>query len=512
MEKRSRHISALADSREMADFRANHDPIILPNPGKNRYAYQRIFSCHDYSNTYVSSLKKFADKLITTSVVDAGHEVTIGYLYFGQFLAHDLTFMNHDKNLDVYFNSMNGTLKLNSVYGAEILGQSGNIGNQHLPAAALSVGHVHDGEQINSDLPRRVSGVPVIADERADNLLPLAQFNVLFLNLYNTIAMQLGRPSGPATHLDDQVRSSCSLYFQEAVWRDFLPQFVDQSLLDDIENEEVTILVPDSKGSDGNFQIPVEFSAAAFRFGHAMIRDNYENWNGYGGDASVPEFFESTFDSSKAPKAKLDKKWATNWARLFDFSSLKDPDIHHRPLHSGALAPRLASTLKTIQWEALPESKEELTASPDLANLAYRTLKRGVNLRLATAETALANANDKLRAAGKPEITELQKQEINTSQHAALLRQQLCGGETSLWVYLLAESEIRGNAGRRLGPLGQRIVAETLYLAICNSIPNIFARKLPGLIKPSNGKYCRLIDIVAHAGPVDPFTTNHQRR
>ena len=63
------------------------------------------------------------------------------------------------------------------------------------------------------------------------------------------------------------------------------------------------------------------------------------------------------------------------------------------------------------------------------------------------------------------------------TKQASILRKHALTRETPLWYYILKESEVRHN-GNRVGPVGSRLVAETIYAALRGDRPSL--RLKPG--------------------------------
>lgn len=197
---------------------------------------------------------------------DAGDnpEVTGGYTFLGQFIDHDstrdVTPLGHQqadpkalRNLDTPF------LDLGSVYGR------GPDADPRLydPARPgwLAVGD-HDGVP---DLPRAADGSAHIGDPRNDENLVVAQLHAGFLHFHNRL-MAEGRSAAEAQRLT-------TWHYQWLVVHEFLPRIVGQ----DVTDRMAAVAGKNSFYKPKNRpMIPLEFSVAAYRFGHSMIRPEYE--------------------------------------------------------------------------------------------------------------------------------------------------------------------------------------------------------------------------------------------
>jgi hypothetical protein len=145
----------------------------------------------------------------------------------------------------------------------------------------------------------------------------------------------------------------------------------------------------------------------------------------------------------------LPGNWVIEWDRFVDKGSVR-PDHFARRIDT-QLAPPLFDMLNQtpIADPALPVDIKAL-----LRALAMRNLVRGYLLALPTGQ-AVAHALG---------ITPLTADELHMGNTAAFNQVLDAGGfqtKTPLWYYVLKEAEVRAN-GNALGPVGSRIVAETI--------------------------------------------------
>ncbi len=145
--------------------------------------------------------------------------------------------------------------------------------------------------------------------------------------------------------------------------------------------------------------MPVEFSVAAFRLGHSMIRPVYD-WNrrfprGVG-------FLDYMFQFSAAGgdlggEDRLLSNWLADWRRMYDFAGGGHPDLD--PPERVNLAQRI-DTLMTDPLKNLPPSTfgggAGIPFDDRRRNLAFRNLTRSSMVRLASGQQMVA----KLRSSG----------------------------------------------------------------------------------------------------------------
>jgi hypothetical protein len=174
--------------------------------------------------------------------------------------------------------------------------------------------------------------------------------------------------------------------------------------------------------------MPVEFSAAAYRFGHSMIRPHYD-LNGGPTSRDVPIFAQ---DGDPGPFEhlggfrRLPFGWTIDWSRFFKVG-------HNEPQPSRRIDTKLSPPLFRLPTGVDPRRHA----------LADLNLRRGRALGLPCGQdVAEAIEHDHL------------------THHELGLEGEL-GDRTPLWYYLLREAEVRAD-GEHLGPVGGRIVAEVL--------------------------------------------------
>jgi hypothetical protein len=360
--------------------------------------------------------------------------IPAGYTYFGQFVDHDLTFdptstlgrANRPADL---FDFRTPRFDLDSLYGAGPMAQpylydwspDGRRG------VKLLVGHNPAGPEFApEDLPRNDQGRALIGDARNDENLIVSQLHLLFVRFHNKVVDHLvgeRRTIGPRT-LFQRAQQLVRWHYQWIVMHDWLPRIVGEDLAV-VEPEHFTW-----EPSAGPF-MPVEFSAAAYRFGHSMVRDDYKP---NGDHASVPiaksrVLYGPTLGGFRRVPASLQIDW-----RLFYYL---DPGVFVQP--SMRIDPSL-----TAQLAALP---------PDDASLAFLNLRRGAALGLpAGGDVATAL---RARPLGEQELLDPLPASAGDAVRTVVVER------TPLWYYVLCEALAREN-GRLLGPTGGRIVAEVM--------------------------------------------------
>jgi hypothetical protein len=344
--------------------------------------------------------------------------IPAGFPIFGQFIAHDITadrsLLQHHANLREIRNFRTPSLDLESLYAA---GPSGTpyLYDMNDPDKFL-LGANDAGRP--DDLPRNSQGRALIGDPRDDVHLIISQLHLAFLKFHNAVVDHLRQQGMPAAYVFDEAQRLVRWHYQWIAVHEFLPLAAGQATVDDVLANGRTFF---------NFgerpYIPVEFSDAAYRFGHSQIRSLYQL------NAAVSgQIFPDFAGGRPVPEARV-----IDWRRFFALDTARPPQPSRR------IDARIAHTLID-----LPESVVGVTEIPEHHSLAVRDLQRARALDLPSGEAVA-------RAMG---FAPLPADQI-------ALRTRGWQGETPLWYYVLKEAEVQGE-GVRLGEVGGRIVTEVL--------------------------------------------------
>lgn len=365
--------------------------------------------------------------------------IPAGFTYVGQIIDHDITF---DQVSDLFAsNDPNGLINtrtarfdLDSAYGA---GPEGSPQYYDLADPKKFLLVKNSGIE---DIPRESSGTAIIADPRNDQHKIILHLHIAFMKFHNAV-VDLLRSQGTS---EDEVfalaQQTVRWHYQWIVVHEFLPKVVGQDLVNGI-------LISDESGSHVVTQyyqpsaedtfMPVEFSAAAFRFGHTMVRDAYVINNG----ASVP-LLGRLLGGTKVT--------ATSQVLLGHFFDIPSSGRVAQP--SKQVDARIVLPLGNLP--------AKVAGGGLVSNLAERNLRRGKSLGLPSGQQVAAFIG----------ATVLGNAELGLTDPELL-------DEAPLWFYILKEGQIQ-DQGRRLGQVGGRIVAEVL-LGILGADPNSYMNAAP---------------------------------
>jgi hypothetical protein len=409
-------------------------------------------------------------------------DVPAGYTYLGQFIDHDLTMDRTDVILgeDVrpvdLVQGRSPRLDLDSLYG----NGPGDPASERFFAADglhLQVGTTRatppDAAKPGHDLPRRGSGPnaaarrrPLIPDLRNDENLAVAQTHLAMIHFHNRVVDKVPASVSPAQRFT-RARKRVTLHYQWMIRHDYLPRICRPKVLDEVFENGRKLVEPGAAPTSVP-TMPVEFSVAAFRLGHSMIREAY-NWNrrfpGTSGSLDFLFLFSGT-SGDLGGDVRLPSNWIVDWRRMFDFPAGGRPSLA-APNGNVNRAMRLDTRLTNPLRNLPPRSFGGDPAIPEddlRRNLAFRNLSRANMVKLASGQQMAAKLKD-VGVTVKP----LTRTQILQGNGGAVL-DQLTAAErdavvarTPLWFYVLREAEV--NQGRLMG-VGARIVAETFHRAM----------------------------------------------
>jgi hypothetical protein len=439
-----------------------------------------------------------------TQPESADPPVPAGFTYLGQFVDHDLTLDNTARALGEHvtvnelLQGRSPALDLDSVYGR---GPDDRDDDRFYAPDKLKlrVGITAaingPGTNVNLngyDLPRVTQGSTkaerqraLIPDHRNDENLIVAQTHLAFIRFHNRVVDQLADEGVPSTILFERARETVVRHYQWMLRTDFLPRIVDQAIVEDVFTSGRRFFEVPGDGHPNGHQryakagdtptMPIEFSVAAYRLGHSMVRANYD-WNRIfsGTIASLKLLFifsgtSGNFNPGEADVnnqesglfERLPTNWAVDWRRMYDFAGEAG-----RPDLAGPAGFNIARRIDTLLVDPLATMPKGTFGGngtnppPIQLNLAFRNLVRANMVELASGQQAASFL-------GVEPLTA--EQVIGGTDAGAVLstlspdEQTAFATRTPLWFYILREAELNGG---RLTGVGGRIVAEVFHRAM----------------------------------------------
>ena len=426
--------------------------------------------------------------------------------YFGQFIDHDITLelasadlptltnpaltpLPLDQIRDTLKNARSSTLDLDSVYDLPaprdgdkmVLGRVSSTGSTELPLRRP------EGKDDFNDLPRGPrTGDPAtdraanIGDPRNDENTIVAQLHLAFLRAHNKLVDRWGSFTEP--------RRVLRQHYQYLVIHDFLMQVADKKIVKDILKDGTQFFKPFNEPSF----MPLEFAVAGFRFGHTMVRRDYDfnlNFNTSGTPRTFPATLEFLFTFTALSGQlgnfeTLPENWIIEWENFTG----NNPRSKARKFDTKLVNP-LFHLMKI-------DGTEEVGLG---AMLAVRNLLRGYLLRMPTGQ-ALATAMNitPLTAAELEDVASEVTPPAGQESQLDVLRSSGFAERTPLWYYILAEAAFHAK-GKHLGPLGSTLVAEVLIGLIHKSENSILRNRLWEPTLPHTGKFT-IEDLLRFAG------------
>jgi hypothetical protein len=383
--------------------------------------------------------------------------IPAGFTFLGQFIDHDMT-LDRTPLADAQADPLALTnfdtplFDLGSLYGR---GPAEDPELYEADRTRMKIVRNADGVD---DLPRRDDGSAIIGDARNDENLIVAQLHLAFAKFHNRVLA-----TGLATNLAEAQRIT-RWHFQWIIVHDFLEK---------IAGPEVVGRFLDNKGkvkrefykpkNPHRPMMPIEYSVAAYRFGHSMVRAGYL-LNRRNGQTSAAAIFGQPGADLRGNRP-LPARLEIDWWHFFDVPGKPATPRNAARRIDGKLSLPLFNLPTTVVDDGTP-------------SLAERNLIRGSRLGLPAGQDVAARLG----------VTPL------TNAQLGLPDPDNAGwqGKAPLWFYLLKEAELT-HAGERLGPVGGRIVTEVI-LGILDADKNSYLTVNPGFrpaapIAPATGQF-----------------------
>ena len=451
-----------------------------------------------------------------------------GYTYLLQFVAHDL--VHSAIPLSVAGTLGAGTanarrmpLRLETLFG------SGPVGSPHIYAldapnddrrTKLRLGRMRwkenepatgcpfrdiarTGAENVTGIDRSIAGMRValtealVADPRNDDHAVMSQLTALLALLHNSLIDLVRRQEnshGPNDRFGAAykrflcVREAVTLIYHNILRKDLMRRVLHPAIYSAYSvPAPLFIDRPDESAEGfaiGDWQIPLEFSHGAFRFGHAMVRPEY-NIN----DLSTQDLYNTLEKTSANDPVNmpLDETWMIRWSHFFEIRGSK-------PNFSRRIGPYLSDGLGNDQiFPAFDETER--------VGLLYRDLLGAGLAGMWSVDALIAEI-----AAQRPHFITMSRLLADRAWRASQLREWLAASpsygalttedietlsnDPPLPFFVLFEAMRQPEAeGLRLGPLGSIIVSEVIFGALAGDPRSSSGGTLTGQLADLSREY-----------------------
>lgn len=421
-----------------------------------------------------------------------------GYTYLLQFVAHDLVHSAIPLSVAGTLgagtaNARRAPLRLETLFG------SGPVGSPHIYAldaphddrrTKLRLGRMRwkenepatgcpfrdiarTGAENVTGVDRSIAGVrpalteALVADPRNDDHAVLSQLTALFALLHNSLVDLIRRQegnSGPNSQYGAAykrflcAREALTLIYHNILRNDLMRRISHPAIFAAYSGPAPHFIDrPDPPGS-GEWQIPFEFSHGAFRFGHAMVRNEYCI-----NDRSLHDLNNTLEKTSANDPANmpLDETWMVQWSRFFEINET-------RPNFSRRIGPFLSDGLGNEQiFPAFDETQR--------IGLLYRDLFGAGIAGMWSVDALIAEiggrrphfiAKSRLLADRSYRVSQLREWLAAAPAYGALTADDIetLSNDPPLPFFILFEAMRQpGAEGLRLGLLGSIIVSEVIF-------------------------------------------------
>jgi hypothetical protein len=354
-----------------------------------------------------------------------------GFTFLGQFIDHDMTLdrtpmpaQETDPHALTNFDSP--LFDLGSVYGG-----GPRVDPQfYEPDGSGRLRVVRNANGVD-DLPRAADGTALIGDARNDENLILSQLHLVFMKFHNRCLT-----SGIARSFTEAQRLT-RWHFQWVIVHEYLTHVAGADVVarfvrnDGNSGPKVNREYYKPKNPDRPM-MPIEYSVAAFRFGHSTVRTAYI-LNERDGVHTIAPIFGAEGSDLRGSRP-LPAAFEIAWEYFFDLPGVVEPDRNQSRLIDGKLSLPLFNLPPTVVHDAM-------------VSLAQRNLIRGKRLGLPAGQ----------RVAAAMGITPLTNTQLGLPDPG----NAGWAGSAPLWFYVLKEAELQ-KGGQLLGAVGGRLVAEVI--------------------------------------------------
>lgn len=436
---------------------------------------------------------------------DNNSSIPVGHTYVGQLLTHDIskdevTKLGKSFDPEAIDNRVTPWIDLDIIYN-----HAGKLAERD-PAdpAKLLLGNEIGNER---DFPRDAKGRARIPDQRNDQNNNLAQLTAVTMQFHNAMVDRLraDNADADAEGLFVQAQALTVAHWQAITLTEFLPTFVQQEMIDDVLANG-SKFYHDEMARQGI--VPIEFSVAAFRFGHSIVRGRYTlNEREAADRVRLFPLSPKELERSLVGHRPIPKERQIDWDRFFDFESSIQGDLDDdedqfkglqvsRKIDRFLARPMLRIPKFIMLGRPVPPGllKEQLLPDREILSLASLNLQRGRALGLGSGQ-AIA------KAMGVKPLTNgdmgLCPSAENCEEWGYVWAGTEDDAEAPLFLYVLEEARIQ-TKGEQLGEVGGRIVAEVIIGLLRADERSILNREF---VSPLTGtSIYTMADMIHHAG------------
>lgn len=305
-------------------------------------------------------LSRLADSMIRNKFNPAESKLPAGYTYFGQFMAHDMSFdptTIGERVTDPEFmrNFRTPALDLDSVYGGGPL-ITPYLFDKKFRFIVKNWSSEGSGNRLDAiDFQRNRDGVAIVVDARNDENVILARIQLVFQLLHNFLVNKytLLHKELSTKQIFERAKRETIFYYQWIIIYDYLPRIIGRKKLNHLLNFKKSF------GKQRKFYnwpdvpfIPIEFAVSAFRYGHTQVRDFYKIGNDKIGKFIPP------FDSEDEVDLRSKSKFPIHLDLTLFFFNKDAAEIDKNFAHR--IEPKIASSLSAISgFDAPGESNSD---------------------------------------------------------------------------------------------------------------------------------------------------------
>jgi hypothetical protein len=460
--------------------------------GRREQPFTRLIPAggHQYD---IMKLQKVAELMMlnTHDPIDDGPDaeenlfIPAGYTYFGQFVDHDLTLdvtstLNPEDKSDgqnrIPTNLRTPRFDLDCLYGSGPLDQPFMYDREGLKLLLGEHPRTMSGVASDFDLARSSEGRAIIGDKRNDENSIVNQIQHAFILFHNKTIDAL-RTGEPDPHLFERAQQAVRWTYQRILLDDFLPRIINQQVLKQLKEDVGSNNATDDSGYKlftlpRRTNLPREFVAAAYRYGHSGVRTGYR-LNGRPGPnngTALPIFINGP--SANNPVMSLvgfdplpPEHVIDDWGRFFPLDALpagmrtahndnmktveqrRGGEGKVRLQYAYKLDPTLVDPLATLPAAVATSDELPPTVRPKDStgpSLALLNLLRGSIYELPSGETVATQLKAKIL--NKHELAVRRTDDSGGFFFTSLFEVPAIGDyfndDTPLWFYILAEAQL----------------------------------------------------------------------